>query len=130
MVIAAQNIGAAIGSLSMGLSVRRIPFLYLFLFGIFLHIVGYILYGIATEGWILLIGELCAGFYLGAQGTLSYSYATESAVTYVMTLKKRPSRSKHDQELEVKIRNLLFTLKTVGNSLGSFVGAGELVCLL
>ena len=71
-----------------------------------------------------MVAELLAGYYLGAQGTLSYAYVTDSVPTYVKLLREREGRFDTDEKREIRLRNLLFALKTLGNSLGSFVGAG------
>ena len=124
LIIGAQHLGSVIGSLVCGFLVRYMPFLILFLTATCFHIVGYVLYGLATQGWILMVAELLAGYYLGAQGTLSYAYVTDSVSTYVKLLREKEGRFDTDEKREIRLRNLLFALKTLGNSLGSFVGAG------
>lgn len=125
LAIATQNFGSVLGSIFCGILLRYVPFLVLFVNAICMHIIGYVLYGLSTQGWMLLIGELLAGFYLGGQGTLSYSYVTETSVIYEELLSKREGRIETDKKREIRLRNLLFTLKTVGNSIGAFVGSGK-----
>ncbi len=130
LAIGTQNFGSMFGSIICGILVRYVPFLFLFVTAVCLHIVGYILYGLSTQGWMLLIGEFLVGYYLGAQGTLSYSYVAETSVTYEELLSKNEGHIEVDKKREVKLRNFLFTLKTVGNSVGSFVGSGKVIVVV
>ena len=58
---------------------------------------------------------------------LSFSYANDSSATYAELIRERDELDKVDQEYRVRVRDLLFTLITIGNVLGYYVGPGKCV---
>ena len=89
IVVATIGIGALIGSFSMGILVKYLPYWYLFSFSLFSLVLGSVLYAVSNVGWLLMVGEFFIGLFKGAHLTLSYSYASESSVEYVELLQER-----------------------------------------
>ena len=86
-----------------------------------LHTVGYILYAISDEGWLIMTSKLLSGFFIGAELTLALSYFAESSIDYEKAMKKlgKPVDSSET------VRNNLFALHNVGINIGYFLGPGN-----
>ncbi|XP_064401403.1 uncharacterized protein LOC135347364 isoform X4 [Halichondria panicea] len=125
LLITIYSYGELTGGLLLGFLTKCIPNWYQFVFAISLHTIGYVLYGVATNGGILMIGMFLAGYYLGAQITLSMNYATEMSVEYVNLLKEVKNEKDENFEYEkkvVKTRNFLYSVYSIGFSVGLVVG--------
>ncbi len=75
-----------------------------------------------------MIGMFLAGYYLGAQITLSMNYATEMSVEYVNLLKEVKNEKDENFEYEkkvVKTRNFLYSVYSIGFSVGLVVGPSK-----
>ncbi len=115
--------GEVVGGLIPGFLVSCIPHWYQFLFAISLHTIGYVLYGVATNGWVLMVGMFLAGYYLGAQITLSMTYATELSVNYVNLLEGKNTKEDFDYQTKVvRTRNFLYAIHSIGFSIGYTAG--------
>ena len=111
-----------IGGFATGCLVKFIPYWHLVLFSLVLHIVGYILYAITNEGWLILISKLLSGYFIGAELTLALSYFAESCIDYKAAMKKigKPIES------SAMVRNSLFAWHNIGVNVGYFLGPGKL----
>ena len=128
LLITIYSCGELTGGLLSGFLTKCIPNWYQFVFAISLHTIGYVLYGVATNGGILMIGMFLAGYYLGAQITLSMNYATEMSVEYVNLLKEVMNEKDENFEYEkkvVKTRNFLYSVYSIGFSVGLVVGPSK-----
>ena len=106
-----------------GLLVACVPYWYISVTGISLHIVGYTVYGVATQGWHLIVSQILAGYYVGSQLTFTYAYADDSSVAYVELIKEK--EGKIGKDYRVQLRDSLYLLTSVGFVLGYFVGPGK-----
>ena len=120
-------IGSIFGGLVSAILVKYIPYWYLFLFFISFHILGYVLYGTATQGWVLIVAMFFVGLYLGAEVTLVFSYATDMSVEYVELLKESGETFECEKSKAVKIRNYLYAGHSVGYGIGFIVATGNCV---
>ena len=84
----------------------------------------------ASHGWHLLVSQALVGYFIGAQVTLSFSYANDSSATYAELIRERDNLDKVDEVHRTRIRDLLYTLITVGNVLGYYVGPGKFAYLI
>ena len=98
-----------------------IPYWYLILVSLVLHTVGYVLYAISNEGWLIMTSKVLSGFFIGAELTLALSYFAESSIDYETAMKKlgKPVDSSET------VRNNLFALHNVGVNIGYFLGPGN-----
>ena len=113
--------GALIGGFGTGCLVKFIPYWYLVLVSLVLHTVGYVIYAVTDEGWLIMTSKLLSGFFIGAELTLSLSYFAESSIDYQATMKElgKPVESSE------AVRNNLFALHNVGVNIGYFLGPGN-----
>ena len=113
--------GALIGGFGTGCLVKFIPYWYLILVSLVLHIIGYILYAISDEGWLIMTSKLLSGYFIGAELTLALSYFAESSIDYQAAMKKlgKPVESSE------AVRNNLFALHNIGVNIGYFLGPGN-----
>ena len=131
-VVTCLHIGSIIGGLVSAILLKYIPYWYLFLSFITSHILGCVLYGTATQGWVLIIAMFLVGLYLGAEVTLVFNYATDMSVEYVELLKEKGEKFECEKSKAVKIRNYLYASHSVGYGIGFIVATGicvvELLC--
>ena len=113
--------GALIGGFGTGCLVKFIPYWYLVLVSLVLHTVGYVIYAVTNEGWLIMTSKLLSGFFIGAELTLSLSYFAESSIDYQAAMKElgKPVESSE------AVRNNLFALHNVGVNIGYFLGPGN-----
>ncbi|XP_064399677.1 uncharacterized protein LOC135346102 isoform X2 [Halichondria panicea] len=123
MVSGSIQFGAVIGSLSMGLLVKYLPYWYLFNASLCALIIGNILYAVSYTAWHLLVAELLIGLYLGSYLTLSYSYSIDSSVEYSQ-LQQENNKTTHSERESSKMRDLLFGIEGMGHGIGYFIGPG------
>lgn len=100
---------------------KFIPYWYLVLVSLVLHTIGYILYAISNEGWLIMTSKLLSGFFIGAELTLALSYFAESSIDYQAAMKElgKPVESSES------VRNSLFALHNIGVNIGYFLGPGK-----
>ena len=63
------------------------PTWYLFLVSTLCHILGYLLYALATSGWMMILARVLAGLHLGSIDTLVFGYYAVSFEKYKENLK-------------------------------------------
>lgn len=122
-LLATYNIGAGVGAVSSGFLVRCFPYWYLYMFSLLTHIVGYTICAITYEDWLLMISMFLSGYFIGAEMTLAYSYASESSVEYVELMRKR--KKKVEEGTGLRVKSYLFSLQSVGYLCGNFLGPGK-----
>ena len=119
------NLGSLTGAILTGFLLLCIPYWYLILLGLILHTTGYILYAVTYVGWVIIISKFISGYFLGAQITLALSYASKSSLEYVEV--QREMGKKSDESTAVRVRNYIFTLQSIGISLGFLLGPGKCI---
>ncbi len=124
MITGSIHFGAIIGSLSMGLLVKYLPYWYLFNVSLCVLVIGNILYAISYTAWCLLVAELFIGFYIGSYMTLSYSYSIDSSVEYTELVEQENNKTTHSERESFKMRDLLFAIEGVGRGVGFVIGPG------
>lgn len=97
------------------------PYWHLVLFSLVLHTIGYVLYAISNEGWLIMISKLLSGYFIGAELTLALSYFAESSIDYQAMMKELGKTVESSEA----IRNNLFALHNVGVNIGYFLGPGN-----
>ena len=107
-----------------GFLVSCVPYWYLFITAVGSHILGYTVYGVATQGWHLIVSQALAGYFIGSQFTVGYSYASDSSIVYTEVVRKEQGEIKKDYRIQ--LRDSLYTLISVGQVLGYFVGPGKM----
>ena len=120
-VITVFNVGAVLGSLMGGLLLRWVPYWHLLIASLSLHTLGYILYAMATTGWLVMLSKLLSGVFIGAEMTLALAYFGESNSAYRAALKET-GRGEGGAN---HVKHTLFALHSVGVNVGYVFGPGR-----
>ena len=119
-VITIFNVGAIIGSLMGGLLLKWVPYWHLVLSSLGLHTLGYILYAVATSGWLVMLSKLLSGVFIGAEMTLALAYFGESQQAYTAAVKQLGKK----EGGAGRVKHTLFALHSVGVNVGYVFGPG------
>ena len=114
--------GHTTSAIAMGLLFYVIPTWYLFLSSTLAHIVGYILYAMATSGWMMLLARALAGYALGSVMSLTFSYYGSSFDKYQEYLKVL---GKYDEKKASRTKGYVFSSYRIGFVLGNGIGVGK-----
>ena len=125
-VITVFNVGAILGSLSGGLLLKWVPYWHLLLGSLVLHTLGYILYAVASSGWLIMLSKLLSGIFIGAEMTLALAYFGESNSSYKTAIKEL---GKEDGKA-TRMKHQLFALHSVGINIGYVFGPGMYAVVL
>jgi len=114
--------GAAIGGIISGFLTRSIPYWYLWMISLVSHTVGYVIYCVAYQGWLIMVSRLMSGYFVGAVITLAFNYNTSSSETY--TEIKRELGMEVGEKDAYRLRNQLYAFVSIGYSIGLVIGSG------
>ena len=117
------NMGALVGAVGSGILVKHVPYWHLVLVILALHIIGYVLYAISYDGWVMMVSKFLSGTFIGGEMTLALSYFAESSLQYEEILLQLDKKV-----IKGNIRRRLFALHNVGVGLGYILGPGMQVC--
>ena len=119
-MIASLHIGSVIGAVSNAVLSKFLPYWYLFLSSLVVFILGFVLYALATTGWLVVLANLLSGISSGIRMSLTLAYISESNVVYRVTLKELGE----DSEKATRVKHRLFAIDTVGYTIGQILGPG------
>ncbi|XP_064395488.1 uncharacterized protein LOC135342628 isoform X1 [Halichondria panicea] len=125
LLIAGFEFGGMVGGFVSGVLVGYVPYWYLWAITFVTHILSYIIYCVVSQGWLIMISRLLAGYILGSLVTLSFAYFSSSSEEYVETQKKLGIKT--DEKSVEKTRNMLFVTIAFGYSTGFIIGSGAAV---
>ena len=114
-------VGHTTAAVATGLLFNLIPTWYLFLVSTLCHILGYLLYALATNGWMMILARVLAGMQLGAIDSLTFSYFGVSFEKYKQNLK---ILEKLEEKKATRVKGYLFSTNSIGTMLGFLIGAG------
>ena len=118
-VIAIFNIGALFGAVGTGFLIKYIPYWHLILAILASHTVGYVLYAISYEGWVIMVSKFLSGIFIGGEMTLALSYFAESSTEYRMIWKQMGEKCEAGM-----VRRKLFAWHNIGVGIGYILGPG------
>jgi len=114
-------IGYTISGVVAGILTNWIPYWYLLFSSTLAHVAGYLLYALATNGWMMILARLLAGISIGSINTLTLAYYGVSFEAYADNVK---TLDKYEEKRAARVKGYVFSLYTVGKSLGHVIGAG------
>ncbi len=115
------NIGACVGALFAGFILKVLPY-WLVTFGaLLLHTVGYLLYALATNGWMMMLSCFMTGAFVGAEFTFSPAYFSESYDEYISALTEAGMKANK----RFKAKDVLNAAHGVSMAIGTAIGTGE-----
>ena len=115
-------LGHAIGSTTAGIMFNFIPTWYLFSLSTLSYVFGYLLYALATNGWMMVLARGLAGIQLGAAAALAFAYFGVSFEKYRENMKLL---NRNEEKKLAKAKKYLFSTHSIGNLLGNVFGLGE-----
>ena len=131
--ITIYSLGEVIMAPLAGYSTRIIPYWYILATGVLMQTFGYIIYAVASGGWMLLLARLLAGGYSGIIETISYSYVSEKEQDY-----REAYFQVHKQDLDKKngrlklpnMKEKVFSLLTIVVAFAYLLGPGKVVAVV
>lgn len=124
-LIAVFNFGSVFAAILSGFLIKCLPYWHLFSVGLLAHTLGFVLYAVTYEGWLILISKFLSGYFLGVQWALGIAYTTRSSEDYVRALEELGERVEEDTVERVK--RYVFSSHTVGVALGFVLGPGQII---
>ena len=123
LLISGFNLGSVIGGIANGLLSKCVPQWYLWMFMLLAHTSGYIIYALASNGWLIMLSKIMSGYFLGAVLNLGFSYLSVTSVQYIKLQEERGIEV--DEKSAFKLRNTLFAMNGIALSIGYFIGPGN-----
>lgn len=117
-------VGYAVSAVGVGLLFNLVPTWYLFFLSSLSLTFGYLLYALATNGWMMLLARGLAGVQLGIVESAAFPYFSITYQLYVDYLKKL---GKYDKLSARRTKGWIFSIYIVGSSLGYLNGVGKLI---
>lgn len=116
-----------------GYSTRIIPYWYILTTSILMQTFGYIIYAVASGGWMLLLARLLTGGYSGIIETISYSYVSEKEQDYreaYFQVHKQDSDKKNERLKLPNMKEKMFSLLTIVVAFAYLLGPGKVVAVV
>jgi len=101
--------------------VNIIPFWYSVLICLLTHIVGFLVYGLATAGWMIILARLLGGMFVAMQTVISYTYL---GVTYQQYLEALGEARKEEERKTTRVKDVVFALFLPICPAGTLFGPG------
>ena len=113
--------GYTISAVVVGLLFNLIPTWYLLLVSTVSLILGYLLYALAINGWMMLVARGLAGLSYGAVTALTFAYFGVSYEKYVEDLK---ILGEFEENRAAKMKGYIFSSEHIGYALGNGIAVG------
>ena len=81
-IIAMYSVGETVAAAGTGIFLRYFSYWSCFMFSVFLHLVGGVMYGLATNGGMMLVSRLLIGAHAGLGWSLAVAYYGERCEEY------------------------------------------------
>ncbi len=127
--IASLYIGSITGGFLVAFLIKFMPYWYLFIFFISAHILGFVLYGVASQGWMLILAMALVGVFTGSETILVFNYATDMSFMYVSAFKERGEVYNCDRMKAIEFRNYLYAFHSLGYSVGFIFATGQYIAI-
>ena len=114
------NAGALLGGAVTGASIKIIPYWYIILVGLLCHTIGYVIYAVINNGWVVMFSKFLSGVYISLMVTFGLAYVAESSLDYQAAHKALGN----DDVKAAVVRNRLFAALQIAGSTGYIFGPG------
>ena len=122
VAISALSIGQLLGAMMASIVSDRIPLWYSTMATLLCHIVGFVVYAMATSGWMIIVARLLSGMFIGIQVVLSLAYFGVSYLRYLEVLE--PEERTKEEGKTTRVKDTLFALYAVSENVGNLIGPG------
>ena len=111
-----ELLGAFIGSIGI------LPLWYGTMAALLCHIVGFLVYAMATSGWMMIVARVLSGMFIGLQSVLSLAYFGVSYQHYLEVL--GPEDRTKEEEKTTRVKDILFVFYAISANVGTLIGPG------
>ena len=115
-------VGYTTSAIANGLLFNLIPTCYLFLVAILCHTLGYLLYALCTNGWMMLVSRGISGISLGLVISVTFAYLGVSSNKYAENL---TILGRFEEKKVARVKGFIFSIFNIGYSTGFAFGAGK-----
>ena len=122
VAISALRIGQLLGAMMASIVSGRIPLWYSTMATLLCHITGFVVYAMATSGWMIIVARLLSGMFIGMQVVLSLAYFGVSYLRYLEVLE--PEERTKEEGKTTRVKDTLFALYAVSENVGNLIGPG------
>ena len=122
VAISALRIGQLLGAMMASIVSGRIPLWYSTMATLLCQIVGFVVYAMATSGWMIIVARLLSGMFIGIQVVLSLAYFGVSYLRYLEVLE--PEERTKEEGKTTRVKDILFALFAVSENVGNLIGPG------
>ena len=122
VAVSAFSIGQLLGALIASIVSGRVPLWYSTMVALLCHITGFVVYAMATSGWMMIVARVLAGMFIGIQVVLSLAYFGVSYQHYLEVLE--PEERTKEEEKTTRVKDTLFALYAVSENVGNLIGPG------
>ena len=114
-------VGHTLSAVAVGLLFNLVPTWYLFLVSTLCHTLGYLLYALVTNGWMMILARGLAGAQMGSVDSIAFAYYSISFEKYTENLK---TLGRFEEKKSAKVKGYLFSSSTIGYTFGFGLGVG------
>ena len=122
MAISAFSIGEFLGAMTASIISSRIPLWYSTMAALLCHITGFVVYAMATSGWMMIVARVVSGTFIGVQTVLVLTYFGVSYQHYLEVL--GPEGRTKEEGKTTRVKDTLFAFYAVSANVGSLIGPG------
>ena len=122
VAISAFSIGQLLGAMIASIVSSRVPLWYSTMAALLCHITGFVVYAMATSGWMMIVARVLVGMFIGIQVVLSLTYFGVSYLRYLEVLE--PEERAEEEGKTTRVKDVLFALYAVSESVGNLIGPG------
>ena len=122
VAISAFSIGELLGAMTASIVSSRVPLWYRTMAALLCHITSFVVYGLATSGWMIVLARLLSGIFIGLQTVLSLTYFGVSYQHYLEVLE--PEERTKEEEKTTRVKDTLFAFYAFSANIGSLIGPG------
>ena len=125
-MITVYSLGEVILAPISGYATRWVPYWYILLAGIIVHIIGYVFYSVAQTLWVMIVARVLTGAYAGIIETISYAYIGERAVEYEGASARQQRVLLGKKKIEsTRIKEKAYALLTLSITISYLAGPGK-----
>ena len=114
--------GYTAAAIANGFLFNLIPAWYLFLTTILSHTLGYLLYALSINGWMMLAARGLAGFSLGLVISVTFAYFGVSCDKYAENL---TIVGRFEEKKVARVKAFIYSTYNIGNTIGFALGGGK-----
>lgn len=107
------NGGKIMGTLSVAIFTRHIGFKFLFTSGVTLQMIGFLIYGLSVNGWMIVLSRALVGFNSGIFIALPFAYFGKSVMEYSKLMELTRKKGKKLKNQLVYLSGLITTSNCV-----------------